>query len=62
MAANGKKASAIKPYISAIGRFISMYLLRLGFLDGWMGFKIAQISALSNIVKYQELRRLNHAK
>ncbi len=56
----GKKAGILKPYISALGRFISMYIIKLGFLDGYMGFKIAQISAQSNIVKYKELRRLNH--
>ncbi len=55
----GKKAGILKPYISAFGRFVSMYLIKLGFLDGWKGFKIAQISALSNILKYKELRRLN---
>lgn len=57
----GKKASVLKPYLSAIGRFVSMYIIKLGFLDGKMGFKIAQISAASNIYKYKELRRLNHS-
>ena len=57
--AKGKKASFIKPYISAIGRFISMYIIKHGFLDGKMGFKIAMISAKSNVFKYKELRRLN---
>ena len=55
----GKKVGFLKPYISAIGRFIAMYLLKKGFLDGWMGFKIAQISAQSNVVKYKELIRLH---
>ena len=55
----GKKASIIKPYLSAIGRFISMFIMHLGFLDGYNGFKIAQISAQSNIYKYQTLRQLN---
>lgn len=55
----GKKASVLKPYLSAIGRFVSMYLFKMGFLDGKMGFKIAQISAQSNVFKYKELRRLN---
>lgn len=55
----GKKASALRPIISGIGRFITMFILKLGFLDGWSGFKIAQISAQSNILKYKELRRLN---
>jgi|TARA_R110000737_G_scaffold351986_1_gene396049 glycosyltransferase involved in cell wall biosynthesis len=55
----GKKASFFKPYLSAIGRFVGMYFFKQGFLDGKMGFHIARISALSNIVKYKELRRLN---
>lgn len=55
----GKKASFLKPYLSALGRFVSMYLINAGFLDGKMGFKIAQISAQSNVFKYKELRRLN---
>ncbi len=55
----GKKAGPIKPYLSAVGRFIGMYVLRLGFLDGVVGFRIARISALSNILKYKELRRLS---
>lgn len=59
MSKAGKKASFMKPYLSALGRFISMYLLKAGFLDGKMGFKIAQISAQSNVFKYKELRRLN---
>lgn len=58
----GKKASIMKPYLSAIGRFISMYVLKMGFMDGKMGFKIASISAASNIFKYKELRRLNNGQ
>jgi glycosyltransferase involved in cell wall biosynthesis len=57
--AAGKKVGTLKPYISAVGRFIAMYILKKGFLDGWMGFKIAQISAQSNILKYKELLRLH---
>ncbi len=57
----GKRASALKPYLSGIGRFISMYIIKGGFLDGKMGYKIASISAQSNIFKYKELRRLNKA-
>ncbi|AEA43460.1 glycosyltransferase family 2 protein [Fluviicola taffensis] len=57
--AKGKKAGPLKPIISAVGRFVAMYFIKLGFLDGWKGFKIAQISAQSNVLKYKELRRLN---
>lgn len=55
----GKRATIVKPYLSAIGRFLSMFLLKLGFLDGKKGFYIAKISASSNVVKYKELRRLS---
>ncbi len=54
-----KEASFLKPYISAIARFISMYVIKLGFLDGRAGLKIAFISAQSNIVKYKTLIALN---
>jgi glycosyltransferase involved in cell wall biosynthesis len=57
--AAGKTAGALKPYVSSVARFITMFILNLGFLDGWAGFKIAQISAQSNVVKYKELRKLN---
>jgi len=60
--AAGKKAGIFKPYVSALGRFIAMYILKKGFLDGKMGFKIAQISAQSNVLKYKELRRLHREK
>ena len=59
LAQQGKKASLFKPYLSAVGRFITMFFIKLGFLDGKMGFNIAWISAQSNIFKYKELRRLN---
>lgn len=59
---NGKSASFIKPYLSGFARFVGMFIIKLGFLDGWSGFKIAQISAQSNVFKYQELRRLNKSK
>lgn len=59
MHAKGKKSSVLKPYLSSIARFISMYFIKKGFLDGSAGFWIAYISAKSNIFKYKELRRLN---
>lgn len=54
----GKRASIIKPFLSGITRFIKMYFIQKGYLDGKMGFKIAQISCQSNVFKYRELRRL----
>ncbi|MEZ4923184.1 MAG: glycosyltransferase family 2 protein [Crocinitomicaceae bacterium] len=57
--AAGKTAGPLRPYISSFGRFVTMFILNLGFLDGWKGFKIAQISGQSNKLKYKELRKLN---
>ncbi len=58
----GKKAGVLSPYLSGFGRFFSMYVIKKGFLDGYAGFKIAQISGLSNQFKYKEVRRLNKEK
>lgn len=58
--ASNKTVSVFRPSISYFGRFVTMYILNLGFLDGWKGFKIAQISAQSNYLKYKELRKLNN--
>jgi (heptosyl)LPS beta-1,4-glucosyltransferase len=56
----GKRVGPLKPYISALGRFVAMFIIKKGFLDGKSGFTIARISALSNIYKYKELRRLQY--
>lgn len=58
----GKRVSWLKPALSAAGRFVAMFILKRGFLDGRMGLQIAYISAKSNILKYRELRRLNMLK
>jgi glycosyltransferase involved in cell wall biosynthesis len=58
----GKKVGVLSPYLSCLARFFSMYVMKKGFLDGYAGFKIAQISGLSNQFKYKEVRRLNREK
>ena len=35
--AAGKRVGILKPYLSAIGRFVAMYFIKMGFLDGWKG-------------------------
>jgi hypothetical protein len=57
-----KSSHFLSPLLSSISRFISMYLLKLGFLDGYSGYKIAIISAKSNFLKYKELNRLKKSK
>jgi (heptosyl)LPS beta-1,4-glucosyltransferase len=60
--AQNKKATFAKPFLSAIGRFLAMYFIKRGFLDGKMGLKIAQISAASNFLKYKTLKELHRVK
>lgn len=54
-AARGKTASLLQGVSHAIGCFVRMYLLRLGFLDGKAGFLISVLSAHSTFVKYADL-------
>lgn len=54
----GKRVTRFKPWISFIGRFFGMYLMKGAILDGYYGFKISLISAQSNVLKYNELLRL----
>jgi glycosyltransferase involved in cell wall biosynthesis len=61
-ASQGRKSTIASPYFAAIGRFASMYFLKMGFLDGKAGFQIAWISAKSNALKYKELHRLTTIK
>ncbi|MFM7668564.1 MAG: glycosyltransferase family 2 protein [Bacteroidota bacterium] len=57
-----KKSYFLSPFLSAASRFISMYFIKLGVLDGISGYKIATISAKSNYLKYKELRKLTKNK
>jgi (heptosyl)LPS beta-1,4-glucosyltransferase len=54
----GKGVFFGQPLFSACIRFLSMYIFKLGFLDGKQGFYIAKISAESNYFKYKEVQRL----
>ncbi len=52
MKARGKHAGPLKAYSSAIFRFISEYIFRLGFLDGAAGLKIARAHYVYTRNKY----------
>jgi len=54
----GKKPFLFQPILSAFMRFLKMYFIKFGFLDGRAGFHIARISAQSNYFKYTEVKRL----
>lgn len=57
--AKGKKVCLLRPLLSAIAKFISQFYFRFGFLDGYAGFQIADISAKAAYWKYSKVRQLN---
>jgi glycosyltransferase involved in cell wall biosynthesis len=44
-----------KPYV----KFIECYFLKLGFLDGWVGYLIARNAAYSVLLKWAKLKELS---
>lgn len=57
-----KSSFLFQPAFSAFFRFIKMYFIDFGFLDGYQGFHIAKISAASNYFKYKEVQRILREK
>lgn len=51
----GKKATLWQGISHAVGCFVKMYFIRLGFLDGKAGLLLAILSAHSTFVKYADL-------
>ena len=56
----GTKYPEIKKWYKAVARFIKIYLVHRGFLDGKAGFDIARFSAQAVYLKYAKLKKLNH--
>ena len=54
----GKKATLFNMVINPFLKFIRMYILRLGFLDGLEGLIIAIFSGMYTMTKYFKLREL----
>jgi glycosyltransferase involved in cell wall biosynthesis len=54
----GKRAGLWRLHLGPVWKFILDYGLRLGFLDGSAGFRIARISAGATRMKYVKLERL----
>lgn len=55
MRQKGKKGNFIKLYFSPLYKFIQMYFLQLGVLDGYLGWYIASRSAIATYKKYKNL-------
>ncbi len=62
MHARGRGHALFHMLTNAPARFLKMYLLRLGFLDGLPGFVLAVLSSYYVFLKYTKLWELQHAK
>ena len=57
----GKSASICTAVVRGISKFIKMYFVRLGFLDGRIGFVLAENSAIGVYLKYLKLWEKNRS-
>jgi glycosyltransferase involved in cell wall biosynthesis len=62
MYSRGKKFSLFKLVLSPWARFMSMYFIKRGFLDGKFGFIIAIISAFEKFLRIAKLYQLQREK
>jgi glycosyltransferase involved in cell wall biosynthesis len=58
----GKRAPLYKIIFGPITKFISEYLIKKGFLEGYYGLVACSISAFGTFVQYVKLRELNDNK
>jgi glycosyltransferase involved in cell wall biosynthesis len=58
MHARGKRASNLQVVFSPLAKFLRNYVLKLGFLDGRVGFRICWVMAWETYLKYGYLRRM----
>jgi glycosyltransferase involved in cell wall biosynthesis len=61
MHAQGRRAGWLDLRVRPGFRFLRMYVLRLGFLDGWAGFTLARLESAYVLAKYARLRELGLA-
>lgn len=57
-----KKATFIKLYMSPLYKFVQMYILQMGFKDGYLGWYISSRSAKATYQKYKMLSDLYKEK
>lgn len=54
----GKKLNPLSSGLSTLSHFVKIYVLKLGFLHGLLGFRIAKNSALSKWLRYTYYKSL----
>jgi glycosyltransferase involved in cell wall biosynthesis len=57
-----KKSTLLHLIIKPVAKFIRNYFLKLGFLDGKLGWIICRLTAKETYLKYAKLRKLNITK
>lgn len=57
--AQGRSSSTALAALKAAAKFATMYLLRLGFLDGRLGLTVCRIAAWETWLKYRKLAELH---
>jgi glycosyltransferase involved in cell wall biosynthesis len=58
MLEQGKKAGLLRLCFGPVWKFLKMYVVKLGFLDGYEGFLLAVLSASGVFLRYVKLREL----
>jgi (heptosyl)LPS beta-1,4-glucosyltransferase len=58
MLKEGRKPCAGELFWRPLGHFLKLYVLRLGFLEGRLGYTLALLGSLYNFLKYYYLREL----
>jgi glycosyltransferase involved in cell wall biosynthesis len=58
----GVKASVVKIIYKTLWSFFRSYFLRLGFLDGFYGLVVCNITAFTTFLKYVKLRNLHRER
>ncbi|MFN3875966.1 MAG: glycosyltransferase family 2 protein, partial [Flavobacteriales bacterium] len=58
----GKRPSRAKELLGPAAKFFQGYVLQLGFLDGWAGWRIAALSARAVRLKHRKHRLLHEGE
>jgi glycosyltransferase involved in cell wall biosynthesis len=58
----GHSTSITRALASSVVAFVRSYIIRLGFLDGALGFVVCQMQAQATFYKYFQLYFLHHSK
>jgi len=62
MSAEGKRCNIIDISIRPLARFIKFYILKMGFREGFAGFQVALLEAVSTFLKYSKLWELQNKR